>query len=144
MANRSGARWPFILVQSPKCQGFFSSDPPLLPPLGQCLFTRSPSLQRTACDLRIPPLAWSRLIRAAHLLGALRTSGTGTRSRRGLGSLPGLAAASFVRDCLEATRQEGGKEIVIFHLKPSWPIKSHRFEETSISFHELGSFFTVD
>lgn len=55
-----------------------------------------------------------------------------------MGSLPGLAAASFVRDSLELTRQEGGKEIVISHSK------SPRVEETSISFHELGSFFTVD
>ena len=61
-----------------------------------------------------------------------------------MGSLPGLSAASFVRDSLELTRQEGGKEIVISHSKPTWPIKSPRFEETSISFHELGSFFTVD
>lgn len=58
--------------------------------------TRLPSLQRAACDRRIPPLAWSLQIRAAHLLGAPRPEGTGTEQRRGAGGKPARPGCGFL------------------------------------------------
>lgn len=120
--------------------------PSPLPPLGLCLLTRSPSLQGAACDLRIPPLAWSRLIRAAHLLGAPRTTGTGTGSRRGgMGSPPGLAAASFGQDWHRGDKAGGTERNSCLPFKTDLTYKIiPDLRKLPISFHELGFLFAVD
>ena len=83
--------------------------PSPLPPLGQCLFTRSPSLQRTACDLRIPPLAWSRLIRGSPSAGGSKNLRNRNQEQEG-GGEPARPGHGFL--CQRSSRgdEAGGRE----------------------------------